>query len=69
MHVHAVVSKLFIKHSNVLFGVIADIGDIHQALKSSKAGVEADMCKELQDYLDSFAGPLYALLNLTETRY
>ncbi len=69
MHVHAVLSKLFNKLPNVLSGVIANIGETHQDFKSSNTGVEADMCKELQDHLDSIAGPLYALLNLTETGY
>jgi len=69
MHVHAVLSKLFNKHPKLLSGVVTDIGDTHKAFKDLKAGVEADMCMELQEHLDSIAGPLYALLNLTETGY
>jgi hypothetical protein len=69
MHVHAVVSKLFNKHPKLLTGVIADIGDTHQAFKEAYVGVEVEMCGDLQHHHDSIAGPLYALLNLTETGY
>jgi hypothetical protein len=69
IHVHTVLSKLFNKHPKLLAGVVADIGDTHQAFKEAYAGVEAEVCGDLQDHLDSIAGPLYALLNLTETGY
>ena len=68
-HVSAVLSKLFTRHPQLLAGVIRHIGDKHKVLKEMKAKVESDVCNQIQAHLDSIAGPLYSLLNLTEREY
>ena len=68
-HVSKVISKLFTRHPVVLAGVIQNIGDKHTAFKEMKAEVESGVCDQIQAHLDSIAGPLYSLLNLTEREY
>ena len=68
-HVHVAWISLFNTHPMLLSGVIDDIDHLHKAFKILKAGLEADLCGELQDQLDSITGPLYALSNLSETGY
>ena len=47
MHVHVALSKLFHKCPKLLTGVIADIGDTHQAFKETYSGVEAEVCRDI----------------------
>jgi len=69
MHVNVVLSKLLNKHPKLLTGVIAYIADTHQTFREAYAVVGAEVCGDLQGHLHSIAGPLYALINLTETGY
>jgi hypothetical protein len=69
IHVHKVLSKLVKRHPKILTGIINDIGNTHTEFKALKSEVETEVCKHIQDHLDSIAGPLYSLLNLTEIGY
>ena len=69
VYVSTLLSKLFNKNPKLLYGIVTEIGNAHQAFRDVKAEVEADVCGDIQQHLDKVAGPLYALLNLTETGY
>jgi hypothetical protein len=69
IHVYKVISKIVKKYLKVLTGIINDIRNTYTKFKALNSKVEEKVCKHLHDHLDSIAGSLYYLLNLTERGY